>query len=288
MKKIFLRLFILLTLIFGASSKVFSQTKAVQLDLGTIKTALKDNALNVALNYVKSLDSLFKVQDILQANGNSLFQLTPQFNIQTGTGDAFSSINAKLTGLFMRFKDTTIAGLLTPNTARTFQTFPISTGIETNNKFNNINGIIEAGWVPWYQTTGNRRTPKWLKHTKVGIFIQGGYKFGLDTTGKTNTGGEMDQSKEKIDNAIMRAKGSFSIDTKSLFELSGTGVGIVGNLDSWYDVLNNQIYYSVKGKLRFYLTKNKDTFFDFNYQKGSGAPNFNRGNQYGMGLTLSF
>ena len=276
------------TTILFANTQLFGQEKPLQIDLSTIKTELKQNAISVGINYVKSLDSLFKVRDIFVPNNNSLFQITPQFNVQTGTSDAFSSINAKITGLFMTFRDTTIAGQKTPNTARGFQTFPISLGVETNNKFNIINGIIEAGWVPWYQTQGNKRTPKWLKSTKFGIFIQGGYKFGVDNTGITSVGGEKDESKEKVDDPIFRAKSSFGINTNSLFELSGVGVGLVGNADAWYDFLNGQVYYTAQGKVRFYLTQNKDKFFDFKYQKGSGAPNFNEGDQYGLGLTVTF
>ena len=276
------------TTILFANTQLFGQEKPIQIDLSTIKTELKQNAISVGINYIKSLDNIFKIQDPLWIADHSLFQVTPQFNVQTGTNDAFSAINAKVTGLFMTFKDTTIAGQKTPNLERGFQTFPISIGIETNNKFNIINGIVEAGWVPWYQTQGNKRTPKWLKSTKFGIFIQGGYKFGVDNTGATSVGGEKDESKEKADNAIFRAKSSFGINTKSLFELSGVGVGLVGNADAWYDFLNGQIYYTVQGKVRFYLTQNKDKFFDFQYQKGSGAPNFNEGDQYGLGLTVTF
>lgn len=146
------------------------------------------------------------------------------------------------------------------------------------------------GWVPWYQTQGNRRTPKLLKYTKFGIFLQGGYKFDIDTdsTQRIPIGGEVDESKEKTDNAIFRAKGSFGIDTKSLFEISGIGIGLIGNIDTWYDFLNSEIYYSINGKLRFYLTESKDKYFDFKYQKGSGAPNFNQGDQFGMGLMVTF
>ena len=282
MKKIFF------VIIFFANLKVSGQDKPIAIDLSTIKTELKQNAISVGINYIKSLDSLFQLQDILVANKNSLFQVTPQFNVQTGTSDAFSSINAKVTGLFMTFRDTTIAEQKTPNTARGFQTFPISIGIETNNKFNIINGIVEAGWVPWYQTQGNKRTPKWLKNTKFGIFLQGGYKFGIDTTNFTAIGGAKDESKEDVDKAIFRAKSSFGFNTNSLFELSEVGIALLGNGDLWYDFLNSQVYYTIQGKLRCYLTNNKDKYFDFKYQKGSGAPNFNEGDQYGLGLTVTF
>jgi hypothetical protein len=99
---------------------------------------------------------------------------------------------------------------------------------------------------------------------------------------------EIDQSKEKADNAIFRVKSSFGVDTKSLFKISGVGVGLIGNADVWYDFLNSQIYYTLQSKIRFYLTDNQDKYFDLHYQKGSGAPNFNEGDQFGIGLTITF
>lgn len=282
-----IRIPVIIALLF-ANIQAFGQNKPIELNLSTIKTELEQNAMSIGINYVRSLDSIFKAQDILIAKKNSLFQVTPQFNVQTGTSDAFSAIDVRIIGLFMTFRDTTIAGLKTPNTSRGFQIFPISFGVETNNRFNIINGIAEVGWFPWYQTQGNKKTPKWLKRTKFGIFLQGGYKFGIDTTAVTAIGGEKDESKEKVNKAIFRAKARFGINTRSLFKLSGVGVGLVGNGDVWYDLLNEQIYYTVQGKLRFSLTRDKDRFFDFVYQKGSGAPNFNEGDQYGLGLTVTF
>ena len=264
-----------------------AQEKPVKLNISTIQTELEQEALSLGIEYVQSLDSLFKKQDILVAQKNSLFQLTPAFDIQTGTNDAFSSITAKLSGILMTFKDTTIAGVVTPNTSRGFQTFPLSVGFETNKQFSIINGIAEIGWVPWYQTVGNKKTPEWLKHTKFGVFLQSGYKFEVDTS-QVLVGGEIDESSENVEDVIFRAKGSFGIDTETLFELSGVGVGLVGNADGWYDFMNSEIYYTLEAKVRFYLSQQKDKFFDFEYQKGSGAPNFNQGDQFVIGLTVTF
>jgi hypothetical protein len=286
MKKIFTGIIVLFCFI--SYAQIEPQSKSTLVDIAAIKTELKQNAISLGLKYMRSMDSMFKVQDILMAQKNSLFQLTPQFNVQTGTQDAFSSITAKLTGIFVTFKDTSIGGIITPNSSRGFQTFPFSAGLETNNKFNIINGVLEAGWVPWYQTEMNRRTPEVLKHTRFGIFLQGGYKFSVDTTGKTSAGGEVDQSSEKPDKALFRAKGSLAIDTKSILKMSGVSVGLVGNADAWYDMMNKQTYYSVQAKIRFYLSEHKDKYYDLKYQKGSGAPNFNKGDQFGIGLTMMF
>jgi hypothetical protein len=287
MKKILKINFLVFVLLYSFSLNAQDNQKPIEVTIGTIKTDLKQNAINFGLSYLKSLDSLWEKQDFLLDGNKSLFLITPDISIKSGNGDAFSSISAKLTGLTMLFDTISVAGQVTPNTAKTFHTFPLSLGIETNNKFNVVNGIAELGWVPWYQAA-SRNTPDFLKRTKFGIFIQGGYKFAVDTTGKQAVGGEIDQSKEKTDNAIFRAKGSFGIDTKSLFHFSGVGVGLVGSTDGWYDFLNSEIYYTIQGKLRLYLTESEDKFFDFQYQKGSGAPNFNQGDQYGIGLTVTF
>jgi hypothetical protein len=287
MKKILKINFLVFVLLYSFSLNAQDNQKPIEVTIGTIKTDLKQNAINFGLSYLKSLDSLWEKQDFLLDGNKSLFLITPDISIKSGNGDAFSSISAKLTGLTMLFDTISVAGRVTPNTAKTFHTFPLSLGIETNNKFNVVNGIAELGWVPWYQAA-SRNTPDFLKRTKFGIFIQGGYKFAVDTTGKQAVGGEIDQSKEKTDNAIFRVKGSFGIDTKSLFHFSGVGVGLVGSTDGWYDFLNSEIYYTIQGKLRLYLTESEDKFFDFQYQKGSGAPNFNQGDQYGIGLTVTF
>jgi hypothetical protein len=285
MKKI-VSYFLFLGFAIAANYKAIAQSNPIQVDFNAIKTTAKENAIGLGINYAKALNDILAENNPIWDGNHKLFTLSPELNVLTGNEDAFSSINAKISGLLMLYKDTTIAGQLTPNTARGFHTVPISVGIETNNKFNILNGIAEIGYVPWYETSSH--TPEWLKHTKLGIFIQGGYKFKLDTPGKIPAGGQVDESKEKIDNAIFRLKGSFGIDTKTLFNIGQVGVGVVGDAHVWYDFLNSEIYYSIQGKLRLYLTEHEDKFFDFKYQKGSGAPNFNQGDQYGLGLTVTF
>lgn len=277
----------LIQFVFPFSAAAQDTQKPIQVAISTIKTELKQKALNVGISYVKSLDSLWERQDYLLSGDRSLFLITPEINIESGSEDAFSSVSLKIKGLAMVFKTIEIGGILTPNTSRTFQTFPIAIGIESNNRFNIVNGIAEIGWVPWYQSA-SRKTPALIKQTKFGIFFQGGYKFAFGKADVTPIGGEIDQSQEKVDNAICRLKGSFAINTRSLFQLSGVGIGLVGRTDGWYDLLNKQVYYTYQAKLRMYLTKNQDKFFDFAYQKGSGAPNFNKGEQFGMGLTITF
>ncbi|MBB2146550.1 hypothetical protein GM921_13690 [Pedobacter sp. LMG 31464] len=262
----------------------YAQEKPIELSIGSIKTELKNKAIDFGIKYVESIDSLISRKGIFLGGKKSLFQASPEINVQSGTDDAFSSIDVKLQGLFIFFKTKTVAGVITPCSDCLFHTLPLAAGVETNNSFNVINGILEVGYVPWYQSM--QKVPKLIKSTKIGVFVQGGQKFDWNNGGNAPVGGELDESKEKIDEAIFRLKGTFSMDTKNLFPKSW--VGLVGSTDGWYDILNKEIYYTLSGKLRFYLSSNKKRFFDFKYQKGSGAPNFNQGDQYGMGLTVTF
>jgi hypothetical protein len=259
----------------------FAGQSQLTVNLGAGKTDLRDNAVTIGITYLKSFDSIWRNNDYLFAGKNSLFALTPEMNLQTGTQDAFSSLNIKMTGLFMTFKTTEVSGIATPNTAKAFNTFPVSIGAETNNLFNNINGIVEAGWVPWYQ---NATTSPLLKNTKFGVFLQTGYKFHIDSN--TAKGGGIDGSEELPNRAILRTKGSLAVDTKSLININGLKAGLVGSADVWYDFVNSAVYHRIEGRGRFYLDAVK--YIDLIYQKGSGAPNFNQGDQYGVGLTITF
>jgi hypothetical protein len=60
--------------------------------------------------------------------------------------------------------------------------------METNHNFSSINGIVELGWVPWYPSAGTK-TNGFFKKTTLGVFVQGGYKFALDSTGNVVAAG---------------------------------------------------------------------------------------------------
>lgn len=274
MKKILLALALLITV--AAHSQL-------TVELGATKTDLKDNAIRLGITYLRSLDSIFGDQEHFIPGKKSFFLITPELDIQTGTEDAFSSINLKATGLINFFKTTTVAGLLTPDYNKTFHTFPISLGVETNNQFNNTNGIVEFGWIPYYQSYG-RSSPDWVKKTNFGIFLQGGYKFDKDTIGQI--GGEIDESEEQEKRGIFRVKGSAGVNTDRLVKIAGFDFGLVGLGDVWADVVNSSFYYRLDGRVRVYLASNQ--FFDFIFQKGAAPPTFNGGEQFGVGLTMRF
>ena len=59
-----------------------------------------------------------------------------------------------------------------------------------------------------------------------------------------------------------------------------------GRADGWYDIANGKTYYRVTAACRVRIAK--DRHFAFACEKGSGAPNFNKGNQFSANITVTF
>lgn len=255
----------------------------LEVNVSSIRTENNNNALQIGLTYIRSLDSMFKAQDILVPMSSSLFALTPEFTIRTGTADAFSSITAKATGMFMFFGTTKVNGIVTPNTAKPFTVIPLSVGVETNNQFSKANVILETGFIPWYQSGP---VADWIKRTKIGVFAQTGYKMNWIDPGTAPQGGQIDESEEEPNEFILRLKASGASQIATPVKMGAVEAGLIGAGDLWFDVANRAVYYRYDATLRFYLAP--DRYLDLVYQKGSGAPNFNQGDQFGVGLSITF
>jgi hypothetical protein len=146
--------------------------------------------------------------------------------------------------------------------------------------------LIELGYVPWYQNVISLPAP--VRKTKLGLFLQSGYKFKVDTnkvSQTTQTGGASDESEEDRDGVLLRAKGSIGISPRFMFSKT-FGLGIIGDADGWWDFVNALPYYRVAATFRLILSPDKS--FDFTYQKGSGAPNFNKGDQFSANITVQY
>lgn len=271
---------LIMLLLFISTS--FSQEK-VKVSLSAVKTDLKHNALDFGISYLPALNLNYDGHESILYGKKSVFSLTPNIDMQAGNSDAFSSITAKLTGMAVFFGTTTVSGIVTPNTSKVIHTLPVSLGVETNSQFNFINTLLEVGYVPWYQGASN---PDWIKHTKLGVFLQAGYKARIDSSGNISTGGQVDESQEALNSGLFRVKGSFAVDTKQLVSIQSVKLGLVGSSDVWFDFVNSATYYRLIGALRVYL--NGANYLDLQFQRGSGAPNFNQGDQWGVGLTLLF
>lgn len=253
-------------------------------NLNAGKTELGRGAVAFTLAYIRTADSVLGGKERLTYGDHSVFQVTPTFHIQSGTEDAMSSIEAKMTGLLISFKTRKLAsGVTIPDFGRTFASFPFSAGVETNDRFSFVNTIAEAGFVPVF--TG-RNNPAVLRHTTLGFFLQGGYKIKTTDSAFVGAGGDKDASMEALNAAIFRGHGALAVDTKELFNAGLASFGLVAKADVWYDFVNAAIYHRLDGVLRAYF-QNGFTI-DFIYQHGSGAPLFNDGDQFGLGLTATF
>lgn len=251
--------------------------------IGYAQTSFEKNAVNFAVDYAKALEPKLAS---FKGGKRSLLSFSPELKILLGSNDVFNGITAKYVGNIQRFKLTTISGVdSVPDLSKSFTNFPVSIGVETNRDFSFVNGLIEAGYVPWYQN--NKNVNKYVRQSKFGVFLQAGYKFDLSDSSVKRTGGAMDQSAEKPNENILRVKSVFGISPKFYFDKDEEfGLSIIATGTVWYDFLNSEIYYNLEGKFRFMLKK--DYYFDLGYEKGSGAPNFNQGEQFTANLGVRF
>ncbi|MGH7462458.1 MAG: hypothetical protein ACREMA_15715, partial [Longimicrobiales bacterium] len=250
---------------------------ATGFSLGAARTLAEQTAVRFAVDLIKQIN----LQEVQIDRPRWLVFFTPEVNLETGAG-TFSSIVAKVTATALVFDTVVVAGVTTPD-SRFFHMVPVSGGIEANKSFNTVNGMIEAGWTPWFQGI----VPPILKSAKVGVFVQGGYKFDRDTT-RTTAGSASpqpgDESSEGEDQALFRLKAS--VRWNPIIELPETRLRILTAADGWLDLANGRQYYRLEGTVRLALFQNN--FMDFKWERGSGAPVFNRGDQFSANLTVLF
>jgi hypothetical protein len=252
----------------------------LQVALGAVRTAAERSALAIAIDFTKNVSGV----DFQFNQKNSFVFFTPDIQIQTGEDDAFDGIVAKVTGSLVVFNVTDVGGIKTPNTAF-FHAFPFSAGMETDRRFDAINALAEVGYVPWFQGA----VPRVLKSTFVGVFLQGGYKAKVGDPEEVAPvdAGNVDESDEAVESGLLRLKGSLKASpTISLGKDGQLKIGLVGAAHVWYDLANNATYHRVDAK--FKLDLGKDRSFEFGYQDGSGAPNFNEGDQFGAFMVIAF
>jgi hypothetical protein len=269
----------------AAQGSANESEQPLELSIGAVRTALEQSAVAFAVNLTKNLNNVdFQKNSGAAGPTGHLVYFTPDIEVQTGDKDAFDGIVAKVTGNLLFFRITKVAGVPVIDT-RFFHALPFSLGLETDRRFDKVNTIGEFGYVPWFQGAVSRP----LQTLRVGVFLQGGYKaqIGDSLTHQSPSAGSADQSEEELNGGVLRAKLSARFGpTFRLNSNNELAVGLKGTSDTWYDLLNGEFYYHVQATIR--LTVAKDRHFDFFYEKGSGAPNFNKGDQFGANLTVTF
>jgi hypothetical protein len=273
----------------GATPPVVEDTAAtssptpapLSVTLGALRTEAANAGIRLAADYVENtFDKSARV--FADANSRNVFLLVPEAHILTGDKDAFQGIVAKLTGLETFFpRDIEIpGGVSMPNLDATIQTMPFAAGVESDGKFKNVDALLEVGYVPWLP-------PPFRFRVRPGIFLQGGYKFARGTSPTGTSAGDTDQSSEPGKSGLLRGKQSLVIDSWE-WPLLTTPVKfkVMGSADVWEDIVNSAIYHRVTGTFRIIISK--DRYWDMKYEHGSGAPNFNRGDQFSTNITVAF
>lgn len=255
-----------------------------EINWSIIRTELEKEALGFAAEITPKVNE----ERYFSSMGGAGY-LGPTVAFKAGGNDSFESFVAKVSGFYMLEPPPDEDG--EPNTKARINVFPFSIGIEADRNFNTPAVLAELGWTP----IGSRKPidPNDLAHSErfgldpmrsLGIFAQLGYKFNNESNpaGSPAQGGNVDQSAEKPNEAIARIKGELKYGLALSNSLSVTPKAI-----GWYDIKNGETYYKIEALMRIIFVKDKYAL-DFKYEKGSGPPNFNEGDQFSTGLTLAF
>jgi hypothetical protein len=257
----------ILVLAFALAVPVAAEPGPISLSLGSVRQAAQQAALSYGFNYVANLAA--GADTSIKAGRNWFFRWAPEVDIAAASGNAHSRITARASANWCAFGLTDVAGITTPNTAGVLHDVLGSAGFETTDALDAVAGIAEVGYVPWL--------PKAVRWIGVGVFLQGGYQrhlFEPDTTGGRVAPPE---------GAVLRARGRLSAEGR--FPKSAKrALGLAVRGESWYDFLDHRLHYSAQGIVRFYL--DRDLSVDLAYERNSGAPAFEEGNQFGVGLTF--
>ena len=261
--------------------------------LGMSETDAGDAAARLFLDLTKAISPL--ELEIFKVNDEFAWMVRPEIEILLGEEDSFNGIRGALTGAVSIPTEEELLGNdpLVKNHG-----FAVAAGVETDGDFETVNGIVEIGYVPQLNSGPNgvlSFLPDGKGNTQgklvVGVYGQGGYKFNSDqaTVAATQTP-DHDASQEQEGDGLFRVKAKGTIESP-VYEVGAVmgrslDVQFLGRGEVWYDIVNSEVYHRAIGTLRLHQGEGK--FIDFNYETGSGAPNFNEGEQFSAGLTLRF
>ncbi len=271
--------FLILFLVVGS---VFSADRApFNIALGLLRTASDNLSARAVIGFSEKY-----IRPVEKYSGSgTVFQLSPEVHVEAGADDSFSSITIKARGLFLVFHKKDISdpedrdetgSMFIPDLGRLFHAVPISIGIESDSQLRNIAALFEVGWAPLLYP--EQKPFKLGENIKVEVLIQTGYKFKVSDA-SNSAGGLADQSAESQNKGLARLKAKFEIRQNI-----GSRIGLQGDAAGWYDLINNAFYHRLDFTVR--LTMFPGKHFDLKYQNGSGAPNFNKGNQFSANLAL--
>lgn len=244
--------------------------------LGTARSDAEGAAVRFLIDYTDKLPLNRVVRP--DREDQRIWSLRPDIDVLAGDDDSFNGFSAKLSAEGQRTNNL--------ESVMPMDIVAFGGGVEADGDFRTVNALAEMGWGPILHS---EKLGRWK--VVPGVFLQGGYKFASDEAepGETVTA-DNDESSEDKDDLLARGKALVSLESPRYKLLAGWGHGIdaqlVADAAVWYDMLENDVYHRVVGTVRFHLDEKKS--FDLNYESGSGAPNFNEGDQFSAGLTIKF
>jgi len=223
---------------------------------------------NLSQNHMKPLESFGAGE-----TSGRLFSFQPEVKLEMGsTISVFNGVMLKLTGTALFFSTEEFEGLKLPDLNKVMHALPVSLAVETDGKFRDVGTLIEVGYVPIHLKQG--RKFRLGDNFQWGIFVQAGYKF---QTSKSNSLSVINDRQT----ALGRIKTIIKFE-QTLFDKAA----VVLDSEGWFDLINSRWYYKAAGSIRITILPGKN--LEFKYQRGSGAPNFIDGNQFGANLVLDF
>lgn len=211
--------------------------------------------------------------------GVGFYDFRPDVLIQYSDDSLFDSVQMGLDGVYGVTPCKVVDGRDEWNFLGLSHVFLFGAGIETDSKIENVNGILEIGYVPYYPGLFGESRIKYGPNVLLGFFLQAGYKF--DTGGDDGEDLENKGGSEVSDTEIGRAKTRLQLS----FPLSDA-LELVGDFSLWYDFVNDDVY--DKSEFGFRVKVAEDQFVDLLYNNGSGAPNFLTGEKFSASYTIRF
>jgi hypothetical protein len=224
--------------------------------------------------------------EIYKASKAGVLYVRPSVTLESAEDDTFQNASIGAQGFYM---------LPDQDPAASGWIFLYSVGLEGSRNLESYAGLglVELG------ITTPFRPIKWLpfdvvlgREMKFGIFGQVGYKFKDENPVNTVDTGLENSSKEEDGRPLARVKGNAAIDMQIIDVQGIAKAKITASATLWYDVVNDEFYDREEAALRltplFWESVLKDKHIVLSYERGSGSPTFNKGEQFGIALCMEF
>jgi hypothetical protein len=256
------------------------------LSVGTARTELESAALRLAIRTAKNLWDYVSITPSANRSTARGVAFAPSVELLTGEADALNGMVAKLSGNYYPSLQLSNGGKdIEP--VQNFWVVPVSAGIEADRAFDTVNALFEVGFTRVF-----RKGLLAYREFDFGVYAQAGQKWAPDSAlVSPEAGGAGDQSEEEPDEVFGRAKAEIGY-SQDLFSLPVGEDGAAKSVQlraagtGWWDVVNSTTYFRVEGALKLPLGDKES--FDLKFERGSGAPNFNKGDQFSANLVVTF